>query len=100
MPAAIAKPVMTGREAGEVSRAVAAAQDYFRALFPLLEPSLEEVEPSPDKKHWLVTFSYEELRGKSLELPKFLRVPRQKFKVFKVDRVTGRVLSMKMSNGG
>jgi hypothetical protein len=90
-------------EAIDAKRAVKAAWDYFHALFrnaPSANVSLEEVELSPDHKHWLVTLSFEESRRKSPELPAFLRVPRQKFKVFKVERASGRVISMKMRNGG
>lgn len=61
--------------------------------------SLEEIELSPDRKYWLVTLSFDEARQKAPELPSFLRVPRQKFKVFKVERQSGRVVSMKMRNG-
>ena len=89
--------------AQEAKRASEAAWEYFHGLFPSIssrDVDLEEVELLPDGKHWLVTLSYQEMRKKSLELPDFLRVPRQKFKVFKVNRSTGVVVSMKMRNGG
>jgi len=90
-------------EALEAKRAIKAAWDYFHTLFrtaPSANVSLEEVELSSDRKHWLVTLSFEELRRKRPELPAFLRVPRQRFKVFKVERESGRVVSMKMRDGG
>jgi hypothetical protein len=90
-------------EAREAKRASEAAWEYFHRLFPgisSVDVDLEEVELSPDGKQWLVTLSYREMRKKSVQLPDFLRVPRQKFKVFKVDRSSGKVVSMKMRNGG
>jgi hypothetical protein len=90
-------------DAHEAKLAYVAAWEYFHGLFPGIstrEVDLEEVELSPDGKYWLVTLSYQEMRRKSLELPDFLRVPRQKFKVFKVNRNTHKVVSMKMRNGG
>jgi hypothetical protein len=88
----------------EARQAVEAALRYFKTLFGSPIPgraavSLEEVELSPDRKYWLVTLSHEELRRKLSDLPTFLRVPQQKFKVFKVERKSGRVVSMKMRNG-
>jgi hypothetical protein len=90
-------------DALDAKRAVKAAWDYFHTLFtalPFSNVALEEVELSSDRKHWLVTLSFEEPRQKGLDLPEFLRVPRQRFKVFKVERGSGRVVSMKMRNGG
>jgi hypothetical protein len=90
-------------EALEAKRAVGAAWGYFHTLFepiPASDVSLEEVELSSDGKHWLVTFSFEEMRRKSPALPGFLQVPRQRFKVFKIERESGRVVSMKTRNGG
>lgn len=91
------------KDALDARRAVEAALVYFKTLtgsVPGSGASLEEVELSPDRKHWLVTLSYEEQRPKRLlDLPEYLRVPRQKFKVFKVERSSGHVISMKMRNG-
>ncbi len=87
----------------DAKRAASAAIDYFLTLFgpqpAQSNVSLEEVELSPDRKYWFVTLSYEELHRKLSDLPSFLRIPRQKFKVFKVERKSGRVVSMKMRNG-
>ena len=107
MPTTASKGASATDEALEAKRAAKAAWDYFHTLFtivPSTVPSanvrLEEVELSSDRKHWLVTLSFEELRRKRPDLPDFLRVPRQTFKVFKVERKSGRVVSMKMRNGG
>jgi len=103
MPTTASKDASKTGEALDAKRAVKAAGDYFHTLFrtdPSSNVSLEEVELSPDRKHWLVTLSFEELRRNSPDLPAFLRVPRQRFKVFKVERASGRVVSMKMRNGG
>ncbi len=90
-------------EAQEAKHAYEKAWEYFHGLFPSISSSdveLEEVEQAPDGKHWLVTLSYQEMRKQGLELPDFLRVPRQKFKTFKINRSTGNVVSMKMRNDG
>jgi hypothetical protein len=103
MPTTASKGASATDEALDAKRAVKAAWDYFHTLFrivPSANVRLEEVELSSNRKHWLVTLSFEELRRKSPDLPVFLRVPRQTFKVFKVERKSGRVVSMKMRNGG
>ena len=104
MPTTASKPAPTTEEALDAKRAVEVAGDYLHTLFkniPSSDVSVEEVELSPDRKHWLVTLSFfEELRRKTAHLPAFLQVPRQKFKVFKVERESGRVVSMKMRDGG
>ena len=86
-------------DAFTAKRAVEAAWEYFRVLFPskpVAEVSLEEVEVLPDGTNLLVTLSFEEVRRKSAKLPDFLQVPAKKFKVFKVDKFTGKVASMKI----
>lgn len=93
----------SANETLEAKRAVEAAWEYFHTLFNSVSAfnvSLEEVELSDDGTYWLVTLSFEEMRAKKADLPDFLRVPRQKFKVFKVERSTGRVTSMKMRDAG
>ncbi len=103
MPPTATKAAPATHEALDARRAVKAAWDYFHTLFkdtPVLNVSLEEVELSADQKHWLVTLSFEEARRNRLDLPDFLRIPRQRFKVFKVERNSGRVVSMKIRNGG
>jgi hypothetical protein len=104
MPTTASKAALATDEALDAKRAVEGECDYFHTLFkniPASDVSVEEVELSSDRKHWLVTLSFfEELRRKAPHLPAFLQVPRQKFKVFKVERESGRVVSMKMREGG
>ena len=103
MLATASKGTSATDEALDAKRAVEVAWDYFHTLLKNISPSnvsVEEVELSSDRKYWLVTLSFEELRRKSPHLPDFMQVPRQKFKVFKVERESGRVVSMKMRNGG
>lgn len=102
MPAASSRKQTNASDAQDAKKAVDAALKYFHTLFsslPAPEPTLEEVELSSDGKCWLVTLSYEESRRKNLDLPDFLRIPRQKLKVFHVERKTDRVVSMKMRDG-
>ncbi|MGO8931027.1 MAG: hypothetical protein ACLQU3_29575 [Limisphaerales bacterium] len=104
MPTTASKAAPARDDALDAKRAVEVAWDYFHTLFkdiPFSDVSVEEVELSPDRKHWLVTLSFfEALRRKSPHLPDFLQLPRQKFKVFRVERESGRVVSMKMRDGG
>ncbi len=95
--------LQAGRNEAETAKlAASAAFNFLQKLVPeasLEQAVLEEIESSPDDKHWLVTLSFEEPREHNRHLPEFLRVPRQKFKVFKVSKATGRVLSMRMREG-
>jgi hypothetical protein len=82
-------------------QAIEAAFRYFYVLYPNrtgqeYDPSLEEIEMSKDGRYWLVTLAFNEHRLQNKNLPKFLQVPLRKLKSFKVDAVTGRVLSMKI----
>lgn len=68
---------------------------YFKQLFSASEiqsSSLEEVELSEDGKYWLITLGYE-VRPKSGITAAF-GPPKSKFKVFKVEARTGRVVAM------
>lgn len=71
------------------------AKEYLMAFFPDAEQvQLEEVELSADKKHWLITLSYEGISGSvasSMLVGKSLR-----YKIFKLDAKSGEVLSMKI----
>jgi hypothetical protein len=71
------------------------AKEYLMAFFPDAEQvQLEEVELSADKKHWMITLSYEGVSGSvasSMLVGKSLR-----YKIFKLDAKTGEVLSMKI----
>lgn len=73
-----------------------AAAEYFKELYPTVTAfSLEEVELSEDGTHWLITLSFEIPHTQSLGIMAF-QPPRTKFKVFKVDAKTGRVMAMKI----
>ncbi len=79
----------------DAREAAGAALEYFKQLFSASEiqsSSLEEVELSEDGKYWLITLGYE-FRPKSGIVPAF-GVPKTKFKVFKVEARTGRVVAM------
>ena len=71
------------------------AKEYLFAFFPEAEQvQLEEVELSADKKHWMITLSYEGVSGSvasSMLVGKSLR-----YKIFKLDAKNGEVLSMKI----
>lgn len=70
-----------------------AAAEYFKELYPTVTAfSLEEVELSEDGTHWMITLSFE-IPPQSLMQ---FQPPRTKFKVFKVDAKTGRVVAMKI----
>jgi hypothetical protein len=99
----VSKSASATDEVLDAKRAVEVAWEYFHTLFKNISysnVSLEEVELSSDRKHWLVTLGFEEPRRKSPHLPDFLQVPRQRFKVIKVERKSGLVVSVKMRNGG
>ena len=70
------------------------AKEHLLVFFPDAElVQLEEVELSADKKHWLITLSYEGVSGSvasSMLVGKSLR-----YKIFKLDAKNGEVLSMK-----
>ena len=82
-------------------QAIEAAFRYFYILYPNrlgqeYDPSLEEIEMSKDGRYWLVTLGFDERRQQNPYLPKYLQMPLRKLKSFKVDAVSGRVLSMKI----
>jgi hypothetical protein len=80
-----------------VKEATEKAKEHLTAFFPDAEEvQLEEVELSPDNKHWLITLSYEADSGSvasSMLVGKSLR-----YKVFKLDTKSGEVVSMKIRN--
>jgi len=84
------KPKIDAREAAN------AAAAYFKELYPSVTAfSLEEVELSDDGNYWSITLSFEIPATNSL-MPPFFQPPRTKFKVFKVDAKSGRVVAMKI----
>jgi hypothetical protein len=80
-----------------VKEATEKAKEHLSVFFPDAEQvQLEEVELSADKKHWLITLSYEADSGSvasSMLVGKSLR-----YKVFKLDTKSGDVISMKIRN--
>jgi len=82
----------------DARQAASAAAAYFKELYPnVVSFSLEEVELSEDGSHWLITLSFEITAnpGLSVTLLSF-QPPKTKFKVFKVDAKTGKVIAMKI----
>lgn len=91
----------------DVQQAAEAAVGYFQKFFPNVSGfSLEEVELSEDEKYWLITLSFEiPDDGKPrnpLAKPGVMNVrdlfglPKAKYKVFKIDARTGKVIAMKI----
>lgn len=78
-----------------VTDATRRAKEYLMTFFPDAEQvQLEEVELGTDKKHWLITLSYEGGSGSvasSMLVGKSLR-----YKIFTLDAKSGEVLSMKI----
>ena len=79
----------------DVKEASEKAKEHLVAFFPEAENvQLEEVELSGDKKHWLITLSYE---GVSNSVASSLLVGKAVlYKIFKMDAKSGDVLSMKI----
>jgi hypothetical protein len=90
-------PVAT-EEAIDVRAAVSAATKFASQLFsPEQRASLEEVEKTEDGKFWLVTLGFESRNtGLNKSLADMLSPPKERFKIFRVNAKTGRVVSMKM----
>lgn len=87
----------------DVKEAATKAAEYFGNIYSDQQYSdvlLEEVELTDDEKHWLITLSYayepppsilDQYSGGAPPKPK----PR-KYKLFKIDAVTGKVEAMKI----
>ncbi len=92
--------VAKSKPALEVREAVAAAQRYCQNLFPKSRITLEEVEVSDQEDHWLITLGVHDpqvaLSNHVLKNHPFAQRPLNKLKIFKVDAMTGRVVSMKI----
>jgi hypothetical protein len=84
-----------GKQIIEVSEAAQAAIAYANKLFPpsvRSEVTLEEVELSDDEKYWFITLG---LNTTDQNVAKWaLGPPKTKYKRFKVDARTGRVVAM------
>ena len=101
---------MAQSEKLDVKKAVRLATKYFADLYSEKKYSdlgLEEVELSEDGDFWLITLGFNEpeslaesarARQISGSLASILAVPgsKRKFKLFKVDAHSGRVVSMKI----
>jgi len=81
----------------DARQAASAAAAYFKELYPtVISFSLEEVELSEDGSHWLITLSFDINTNPGLGALMAFQPPKTKFKVFKVDAKTGRVIAMKI----
>ncbi|MCF6158665.1 MAG: hypothetical protein E3K32_08865 [wastewater metagenome] len=81
----------------DVKDATEVATKYFINLFgdKYSDLALEEVEISEDEKYWYITIGYNvDKPAFSHSLP-FTRTGRE-YKCFKIERKTGKVLSMKI----
>lgn len=78
-----------------VKDATQKAKEYLMSFFPDAEQvQLEEVELSADRKHWLITLSYE---GDSGSVASSMLVGKSiRYKLFRLDAKSGEVLSMKI----
>jgi hypothetical protein len=85
----------------DVKRAVKAAEEYARELYPeteLRHLRLEEVELSDDERRWRVTLGWVEpaVSRNGLIFEPTLQVLPRVYKLFEVDAQTGQVASMKI----
>jgi hypothetical protein len=91
----------------DAKQAAALSLEYFRELFPdvrISNVALEEVELLEDENCWLITLGFDEpLRRTRSSVPLnksltdlFGTPLMRKFKVFKVDAKTGKVISMRI----
>lgn len=82
----------------DVKDAVAAAMNAFREFYPELIHSnlaLEEVDEE-EGKYWLITLGYDTKRKLSAHQKVFQSEDYRAYKVFRIDNILGRVVSMKM----
>lgn len=85
----------------DAKKAAQLASKYFKSLLPEVSDfSLEEVELSEDGNFWLITLGFTAKKSEQVATNAWANVfgapPRTKFKVFKVDTRTGKVISMKI----
>ncbi len=72
--------------------AVSIALSYVQDMIPGIGyPTLEEIELSEEEEYWLVTIGYDDRSVYPSE---------RKYKIIKVDAVTGEVISMKIRSFG
>lgn len=87
----------------DAKEAATNAAVYLSTLltFPPTNVMLEEVELSEDEQYWFITLSFDE----DLWHPSHSRDTRTKYRIFKINADSGKVLSMKIrainnNNGG
>lgn len=82
---------ITAKEAAQ------AAVKYLTELgisYPMSQITIEEVES--EKDYWLITLGYGEINDKSSVISSYFSSVNKVYKIFKVDKVTGEVISMKI----
>ncbi|MCA1630377.1 MAG: hypothetical protein LC785_04065 [Acidobacteria bacterium] len=81
----------------DVKQAAQLASDFIVGLYSdqtISDVRLEEIELSEDERHWLITLSFPSpVTSNVLGLPV---AGRRQYKILKVDRESGEVLSMKI----
>lgn len=82
--------------------AVRHAAEYLRQIYPTAEQGrVEEVERSDDDNYWLITLGFLLPEGETRlpsppMVPDVLRRIKRLYKIFKIDRRSGEVVSMKI----
>lgn len=88
----------------DVKTAVNAANNYLLSIQDIMgdlqDMRLEEVEPSEDKRYWLITLGFDiptkAQTESTLEMFNYSRKYERKYKLFKVNSETGEVEAMKI----
>lgn len=86
----------------DVRTAVNAANNYLLSIQDIMgdlqDMRLEEVEPSEDKRYWLITLGFDvpAKAQSTLEMFNYSRKHERKYKLFKVNSETGEVEAMKI----
>lgn len=110
MATAELKQPRTANRRVDAKLAAKLALDYFNELFPnatVSNVALEEVELLADENCWLITLGFDEPPRTKVPSPPLAinksfadmfgtSSPTQKFKIFKVDAKTGKVISMRI----
>jgi hypothetical protein len=86
-------------EGDKAGRAAIVASEWIKGVYGsgLERFSLEELEPSKDGSHWLVTFGWDRPPPRVPQAPDspVFQIPARVYKMVRVDARTGRVLGMK-----
>ncbi|MCE9611033.1 MAG: hypothetical protein K8R23_12635 [Chthoniobacter sp.] len=96
---ALHRPIKTGLIKIDVRRAVRIAAEYFGELFPQAAKAnmmLEEIEESTDGRYWLVTLGYDVATPRGAAMAALYGGVSRSYKTFRIDAVTGKVLSVKI----